>query len=67
MIITLDVTDRELQALFSIIDAGVRQSGIRGAGDAVTWVMKLEEAMKIASRATGNGTGLSEGSLTEGT
>jgi hypothetical protein len=61
MIITLDVTDRELQALFSIIDAGVRQSGIRGAGDAVTWVMKLEEAMKIASRGAGNGSGLAEG------
>jgi hypothetical protein len=46
MILNLDVTDREIQALFNIIDASVKQNGIRGAGDAVAWTMKLETAMK---------------------
>jgi hypothetical protein len=52
MILTLDVTDKEIQALFNIIDAGVRQTGIRGAGDAVSWVMKLEDAMRASKNAT---------------
>lgn len=48
--IKLECDEREAQALTALIDAAVKSLGIRGAGDAVAWVMKIEAAVK-ASRA----------------
>ena len=42
----LEANERELQALAALIDAAVRSVGIRGAGDAVLWIQKIEEAIK---------------------
>ena len=49
--ITIEATEAEINALIQLIDAGVRASGIRGAGSAVQWVMKLEAAAKQAQEA----------------
>ncbi len=43
---TIEATDRELQALAVLLDAAVKTLGIRGAGDAVLWIQKIEAALK---------------------
>lgn len=58
----LEADERELQALATLIDAAVRQLGIRGAGDAVIWIQKIETALKGTTNGTmaTNGTSLSQ-------
>ena len=46
--IKIEADEREINALMVLIDAAVKTLGIRGAGDAVAWVMKLEAAVKEA-------------------
>jgi hypothetical protein len=46
--IKFEASEAEINALIALIDAGVRASGIRGAGSAVLWVMKLETAVATA-------------------
>jgi hypothetical protein len=42
--ITLELTNDELQALAGLLDAGVRASGLRAVKDAATLLDKLEAA-----------------------
>jgi hypothetical protein len=42
--ITLNLTDHELQALAGLLDAGVKAIGLRAVKDAATLLAKLEEA-----------------------
>ena len=42
--ITLTLTDNELQALAGLMDAGVKALGLRAVKDAATLLAKLEEA-----------------------
>jgi len=44
--ITLELTNDELQALAGLLDAGVRATGLRAVKDAATLLAKLEAAAK---------------------
>ncbi len=44
--ITLNLTEQELQALAGLLDAGVKALGLRAVKDAATLLHKLEEATK---------------------
>ena len=48
--ITIEATENEINALIQLIDAGVRASGLRGAGSAVQWAIKLEAAAGAAAK-----------------
>ena len=50
MIVKLECSEREAQALAVLIDAAVKALGIRGAGDAVYWIQKLDAAVKEAQQ-----------------
>lgn len=49
--IKLELTDAETQALLGLLDAGVRQTGLRAAKDAAVLTMKIEEAVKASGEA----------------
>ena len=44
--ITIQLTEQELQALAGLLDAGVKATGLRAVKDAATLLDKLEEATK---------------------
>jgi hypothetical protein len=44
--ITLELTNDELQALAGLLDAGVRATGLRAVKEAATLLEKLEAATK---------------------
>lgn len=44
--ITIQFTEKEIQALAGLLDAGVKAIGLRGVHDASTLLAKLEEATK---------------------
>ncbi len=44
--ITLNLTEQELQALAGLLDAGVKAIGLRAVKDAATLLDQLEEATK---------------------
>jgi len=44
MSVVLNLTEREIQALAGLIDAGVRATGIRAVKDAANLVSKIEAA-----------------------
>lgn len=48
--ITLTLTNEELQALAGLIDAGVRATGLRAVKDAATLLEKIEKAAAEASK-----------------
>ena len=47
--ITLELTNDEMQALAGLLDAGVRATGLRAVKDAATLLEKLEAATKEES------------------
>lgn len=46
MAITLEFSEQEIQNLVALLDAGVRQGGIRAAAPAALLMAKIEEASK---------------------
>ena len=52
MKVEITTTVQECQALIFLIDAAVKSLGIRGAGDAVGWVAKIEAAIKEAGASS---------------
>ena len=49
--ITLKLTEAEMQALAGLMDAGLRATGIRAARDAAVLLQKLESAVEAAKAA----------------
>jgi hypothetical protein len=50
--ITLELTNDELQALAGLLDAGVRATGLRAVKDAATLLAKLEAAAQPKEEMT---------------
>lgn len=44
-LITLELTETEIQALVGLIDSGLKATGLRGAKDAVNLIEKIEAAI----------------------
>jgi len=50
--ITLQLTEQEIQALAGLLDAGVKAVGLRAVKDAATLLSKLETAAQSVEEAT---------------
>ena len=50
--ITLTLTEQEIQALAGLLDAGVKAVGLRAVKDAATLLSKLETAAQSVEEAT---------------
>ena len=52
--ITLQLTEHEVQALAGLLDAGVKAVGLRAVKDAATLLSKLEEAAQPKETTDGD-------------
>ena len=52
--ITLTLTEQEIQALAGLLDAGVKAVGLRAVKDAATLLAKLEEAAQPKETTDGD-------------
>lgn len=53
--LTLTLTDDELQSLVGLMDAGVRATGLRAVKDAARLLEKLEAAQTLDTKETKDG------------